>query len=63
MAKGIARIIGIIMLVAAVVFVAFALQNPEMSFPWSNIVIYVLYVVYLIVMVIMFIAPFKKRKR
>lgn len=60
MAKGISRIIGIIMLVAAVVFVAFTLQHPEMGFPWSNIVIYV---VYLIVMVIMLIAPFKKRKR
>ena len=62
MTKRISRIIGFILLIVAIGFVAFALQHPEMSFPWSNTVTYILYAVYLIAVVIMLVAPFKKRK-
>lgn len=62
MKKKISRIIGAIMLVAAIVFVVFALNHPEMSFPWSNTITYLLYALYLIVMAVLFIAPFKKEK-
>lgn len=56
------RTIGIVMLVLAVVFVIFALNHPEMSFPWSNTVTYLLYGVYLVAMVVFLAAPFKKNK-
>lgn len=61
MTKKNSRIIGLIMLVVAVIFLVFAMGHPEMSFPWSNTVTYVLYIVYLITMVIFFVAPFKKK--
>ena len=36
MKKSISRIIGLIMLIIAIVFIMFALNHPEMSFPWNN---------------------------
>lgn len=63
MTKKISRIIGLVMLMVAVVFIVFAMGHPEMSFPWSNAVTYALYIVYLVAMVIFFVAPFKKKQR
>ena len=61
MRKKISRIIGCIMLAAAVIFVAAAFQHPEMSFPWSNSITYSFYAVYLVIMALLLIAPFKNR--
>ena len=61
MTKKISRIIGLIMLTMAVVFIVFAMGHPEMSFPWSNMITYLLYIVYLVATVVFFVAPFKKR--
>ena len=61
MTKKISRIIGSIMLVIAIAFVVFALNHPEMSFPWSNTITWVLYGVYAIVTVVLLIAPTKKK--
>ena len=36
MKKSISRIIGLTMLIIAIVFIMFALNHPEKSFPWSN---------------------------
>ena len=36
MKKRISRIIGLTMLIIAIVFIMFALNHPEKSFPWSN---------------------------
>ena len=36
MKKSISRIIGVIMLIVAIVFIMFALNHPEKSFPWNN---------------------------
>ena len=36
MKKSISRIIGLIMLIIAIVFIMFALNPPEKSFPWNN---------------------------
>ena len=60
MTKKISRIIGSIMLVIAVAFVVFALNHPEMSFPWSNTITWVLYGLYAIVTVVLLVAPTKK---
>ena len=40
MKKSISRIIGVIMLIIVIVFIMFALNHPEKSFPWNNIVNY-----------------------
>lgn len=61
MNKKTSRIIGLIMVVIAIAFVVFALNHPEMSFPWSNTITWVLYGVYAIVTVILLIAPTKKK--
>ena len=49
MNKKISRIIGLVMVVIAIVFVVFALNHPEMSFPWNNTITWVLYGLYAIV--------------
>lgn len=61
MNKKISRIIGIIMLAAAIIFLIFALNHPQMSFPFSIAVTYVIYAVYAVLMIIMLIAPFKNK--
>lgn len=61
MKKNVSRMIGLIMAVVAMIFVVFALNHPERSFPWSNTITWVLYGVYAIVTVILLIAPAKKK--
>ena len=62
MIKKYSRIIAVIMLVIAIVFIFIALNNPQASFPWSNEITYILYGVYLCLMIVLFIAPFKRKK-
>ena len=57
MKKSISRIIGLIMLIIAIVFIMFALNHPEKSFPWSNTITWLLYGVYFLVTVVLLIAP------
>ena len=61
MNKKIARIIGLVMVVIAIVFVVFALNHPEMSFPWNNTITWALYGLYAIVTAVLLIAPTKKK--
>ena len=60
MEKNVSRIIGLVMVAIATAFVVFALNHPEMSFPWSNTVIWVLYGLYADVTAVFLIAPTKK---
>ena len=62
MNKKISRIIGLVMVVIAIVFVVFALNHPEMSFPWNNTITWVLYGLYAIVTAVLLIAPTKKKQ-
>ena len=62
MAKKYSRIIAVIMLVIAIVFIFIALNNPQASFPWSHEITYILYGVYVCLMIVLFIAPFKRKK-
>ena len=57
MKKSISRIIGVMMLIVAIVFIMFALNHPEKSFPWNNIITRLLYGVYFLVAVVLLIAP------
>ena len=62
MKKSISRIIGLIMLIIAIVFIMFALNHPEMSFPWNNNTItWLMYGVYFLVTVVLLIAPKMKK--
>ncbi|WP_456057472.1 hypothetical protein [Agathobacter sp.] len=61
MKKSISRIIGVIMLIVAVVFIIFALNRPEKSFPWNNTITWLLYGVYFLVTVVLLIAPKMKK--
>ena len=59
--KNISRIIGLIMLIIAIVFIMFALNHPEKSFPWNNTITWLLYGVYFLVTVVLLIAPKMKQ--
>ena len=61
MKKSISRIIGVIMLIVAIVFIVFALNHPEMSFPWNNTITWLLYGLYVLVTVVLLIAPKMKK--
>ena len=61
MKKCISRIIGVIMLIVAIVFIMFALNHPEKSFPWSNTITWLLYGVYFLVTIVLLIAPKMKK--
>ena len=62
MTKKHSRIIAVIMLVIAVIFIGIALNNPPASFPWSNTITYIFYGIYISVMMVRFVAPFNKSK-
>lgn len=47
------KIIGIIMLIVACLFIIYAFNHPEASFPWNNQMTDILYGCYLLVMVIL----------
>jgi len=55
------RRIGIVMLIIAVIFVAYALYHPEVSWPFPLLTVYTFYVIYLVVTLVLLIAPFGKK--
>lgn len=59
MNKKISKIIGMIMLVVAIIFLVFALNNPQASWNWNNTITYTLYIIYLVVMIFLLIEPLK----
>ena len=61
MKKSISRIIGVIMLIVAFVFIMFALNHPEKSFSWNNTITWLLYGVFFLVTVVLLIAPKMKK--
>lgn len=63
MKKSISRIIGVIMLIVAIVFIVFALNHPEKSFPWNNTITWLLYGIYFLVTVVLLIAPKMKSEK
>lgn len=60
MKKNVLRTIGLVMVAIAIAFVVFALNHPEMSFPWNNTVTWSLYGLYAIVTAVLLIAPTMK---
>ena len=62
MTMKLSRIVGAALLAAAVIFVIFALNHPEMSFPWSNGITYTLYGAYAVITFLLLAAPWRKRR-
>lgn len=48
------RLTGIIMIIAALLFLFYAINNPQASFPWSNTITYGIYGLYLVITVLCF---------
>lgn len=61
MKKSISRIIGVIVLIVAIIFIMFAFNHPEKSFPWNNTITWLLYGIYFLVAVVLLIAPKMKK--
>lgn len=40
--------IGLAMIMIGIIFIFYALNHPEASFPWSNNITYIIYMAYLI---------------
>lgn len=43
--------IALTLLVIGIIFIFYALNHPEVSFPWSNNITYIIYIVYLLLIV------------
>lgn len=54
--------LAMVMLVIAIIFFAFAITHPMLSFPWSNKITYTIYAVYTLIMIILFITLWRKKK-
>lgn len=50
------------MLLAAMAFVGYALQNPQAAFPWGNGVTYAIYAAYAAVMIGLAVAAIRTKK-
>lgn len=61
MTKKTSRKLGLLLLVLAVCFVAYALGHPEGSFPWSSSVTCGIYLVYIFVTAVLLWAPFGRK--
>ena len=61
MKKSTSRIVGLVMLIIADAFIMFAVNHPEMSFPWNNTITWLLYGLYVLVTVVLLIAPKMKK--
>ena len=64
MKKKTSFIIGIILLAAAVCFLKYAANHPEMCFPWDNVTTYTMYGAYIwLIFVFLMDVPFWRGKR
>ena len=54
------KIISLIMLIVAIIFLVLAFVHPEASWPWGNEITYPLYGIYFMVMSSLFILSLKK---
>ena len=43
--------IALTLLVIGIIFIFYALNHPEASFPWSNNITYIIYIVYLLLII------------
>lgn len=53
---------GAVLVIAALVFVVYAISNPQLSFPWGNTITYTIYAAYIILTIAMFVLAVKNRR-
>ncbi|MBE6011415.1 hypothetical protein [Anaeropeptidivorans aminofermentans] len=53
-------ILGIVMIISAIFFIIYALNNPQASFPWHNSITYIIYMAYIVLAVSFILKGFKK---
>jgi uncharacterized membrane protein len=58
-------LIGIVLFLVMIIFVIYALNHPEASWPWDNSITYLFYLFYFIITISMFILSivFKKSQK
>ena len=56
-------IVGVALLLFAIAFIFFAVNNPQASFPWSNSVTYSIYIVYALLTGLIWRLALKHRSR
>ena len=54
-------IICLILIIVAIIFVAFSLNNPQFSFPFSNTITYLIYITYISITILTGILYFKNK--
>lgn len=52
-----------VLIIAAIVFVVFALNHPELSFPWSVQLTHIIYGIYIDVIVLLIVMAFRKNAK
>lgn len=62
MTKRQSRIIALLMIIAAIGFICYALGHPEKAWPWPNWITNIIYFVYMAFAIIFLIAPFENGK-
>lgn len=53
--KNLYLVVSIGMFIYAIGFLFYALNHPELSFPWSNNITYTIYLLYIILMIMCFV--------
>lgn len=53
----------IILLLSAIVFLIFAFNHPELSFPWDNKYTYTFYIIYIFLVIMLFFLGLKGVKK
>ena len=62
MRKNIFGTINLLLIIGAIIFIIFALNNPQFSFPFSNTITYLIYITYISITIVMGILYFKTKK-
>ena len=61
MKKNIYGVVSLILVIGAIIFIVFALNNPQFSFPFSNTITYLIYITYIVLTIVMIILYLKTK--
>lgn len=56
-------ITGLVMTLLAIIFCIYALNHPNLSYPWNNYITYAIYVVYIVTNISMYILSYRFSKK
>ena len=61
MKKKIYGVVSLVLVIGAIIFVIFALNNPQFSFLFSNTITYLIYITYIVLTIVMTTLYFKSK--